>query len=64
MNLARMSDNQDLIKQIEIVSKEIQSLVDFEFQKVNYKPDSESALDQAGLKNGIYIINEYNAVGE
>lgn len=54
----------NIAKKIATVGKEAQSLIDLEFQKINYEPESNSPLDQEGMKNGFEIISEYNSVGE
>ena len=48
---------------IEILGKEVQSLIDAEFQKVNYKPNNGSPLNQLGMRNGFEIISEFNSEG-
>jgi len=52
------------IQKIECLAKEVQNLVDKEFQKINYKLEPNSPLDQLGLQDGLNIIHEYTAVGE
>ncbi len=49
---------------IESIGKNVQSLIDSEFQKVNNKPKEDSPLNQAGMQDGFKIINEYNSEGE
>lgn len=52
------------IQRIEYIAKEVQNLVDKEFQKINYKLEPNSPLDQLGLQDGLNIIHEHTAVGE
>lgn len=52
------------INKIEFIGKEIQSLINSEFEKVNNEPDKDSPLNQLGLRNGLEIINEYIIVRE
>lgn len=49
---------------IERIGKNVQSLIDFEFQKVNDEPEEDSPLNQAGMRDGFEIIKEYNSEGE
>jgi len=49
---------------IESIGKNVQSLIDSEFQKVNNEPEEDSPLNQAGMRDGFEIINEYNSEGE
>ncbi len=41
---------------IESIGKNVQSLIDSEFQKVNNKPKEDSPLNQAGMQDGFKII--------
>ncbi len=49
---------------IDTIGKKVQSQIDSEFQKVNNEPEEDNPLNQAGMRNGFEIINEYNSVGE
>lgn len=50
MGLGIIKNN--IAKKIATVGKEAQSLIDLEFQKTNYEPQSNSPLNQEGMKNG------------
>ena len=53
-----------IVNKIETIGNEVQALINAEFKKVNDKPKVDSPLNQAGMKDGLDIINEYNSVGE
>jgi len=49
---------------ITIVGKEVQSLIDIELSKVDLEINTESPLNQLGMKNGFEIISEFNSQRE
>lgn len=54
----------DVENQIKEIAEDVQELIDQEFKRVNNKPSSGSALDQAGLKDGKEIVEDYLSHGE
>ena len=49
---------------IESVGKEIQSLIDVEIKNSNFEIENNSPFNQAGMLDGLHVVNEYNSVGE
>ena len=54
----------DVENQIKEIAGDIQELIDQEFNRVNNRPNPGSALDQAGLKDGKEIVEDYLSHGE
>ena len=50
--------------EMEHIGIKVQSLINSEFQKVKNKPEEDSPLNQAGMRNGLEIIKEYNSERE
>ena len=53
-----------LNRELLIIAENIQGLINLEYERVNWEPEPESALDQAGLRNGLDIVKDYIKHGE
>lgn len=59
-----MDQNKNIENRLEIITDAVQLLIDAEFDKVDGVPTPDSALDQAGLKDGKQIVMEFIHHGE
>ncbi len=57
-------DTNRLNRELLIIAENIQGLINLEYERVNWEPEPESALDQAGLRNGFDVVKDYVEHGE
>ena len=54
----------ELEQELVAIAEYVQNLINLEYEGVNWKPEPASALDQAGLQNGVEVVKDYVEHGE